>query len=162
MSDIIGGKAKIVQIPVPTGKKIKGRIIELKASTKFEGLLDIKIEFPQFKKKSDDGKRDFTKQAFYGVPIDWSEKNKAGKLLFALYGKLPTTEAVNWTKALLDKEVECIFEDIFDDQTGEPKGQKIKWIGKVGSSEAPEDIEPPLPEIQMNESELKPDEDLPF
>lgn len=136
--DIVGGKAKMVLIPVPTGKKVKGKIVELKLSTKFEGLLDIKIEFPQYKKKSDDGKREFTKQAFYGVPVDWSEKNKAGRLLMALYGKLPTQEQVNWSKALQDREVDCIFEDVFDEQTGEAKGQKIKWIGKPGAA-APEE-----------------------
>lgn len=158
--DIIGGKAKIVQIPVPTGKKILGKVVELKLSTKFEGLLDIKIEFPEYKKKTEDGKKEFTKQAFYGVPVDWSEKNKAGRLLFALYGKYPQAEAVNWTRALLQKEVSCIFEDIFDDQTGEAKGQKIKWIGKLGSE--PQVEEEKIISDNFTETDLKPDDEVPF
>lgn len=155
--DIVGGKAKMIQIPVPVGKKILGTIQELKLSTKYENYIDIKIVFPQYKAMSDDGRKEFTKQAFYGIPVDWSEKNKAGKLLFALYGKFPSQESVNWSKALLNKEVACIFEDVFDDETGEPKGQKIKWIGKPGSSP---DVD--VPEIQVNESELKPDDEVPF
>lgn len=150
MSDIVGGKAKAMNIPAPTGKKVRGKISELKMSTKFEGLMDIKIDFPQF--KSEDGK--FTKRAFYGIPVDWSEKNKAGKLLFALYGKLPTQETVNWTKALLNREVEVIFEDIFDDATGEPKGQKIKWIGKVGATADG------VPEIDLDAPEMSGDPEV--
>jgi len=159
MSDIYGGKAKPVNIPVPTGKKIRGKIVELKLSQKFEGLLDIKIEFPEYKIKSDDGKKEFIKQGFYGVPVDWSEKNKAGKLLFALYGKYPSQEQVNWTKALLNKEVDCIFEDVFDEQTGESKSQKIKWVGKPGSV-GPEDEK--VISDEFTDSELQPDEKLPF
>lgn len=129
MSDIVGKKAKSIEIPVPVGKKIKGRITEVKKSQKFEGYLDFTIEFLEFKKWSDDGSRQFVKRAYYGIPVDWSPNNKAGKFYRSLEGKFPEQEGVNWTKLLLDREVECIFEDAFDKETGDPKGQRITWVG---------------------------------
>lgn len=157
MSDIYGGKAKPINIPAPVNKKIKGVITKLQLSTKFENYIDITVEFPEYTMKSDDGKKDFVKRCFYGIPVDWSEKNKAGRLLSALYGKLPEGEQINWNKALLKKEVCCILEDVLDDNTGEPKGQKIKWIGKPGTSP-----QQSVPEINVDESELQPDDEIPF
>ena len=156
MADIYGGRAKAINIPAPVGKKIKGKILEVTLSEKFEGYIDMKIAFQEYKMRSDDGKRDFVKQAFYGIPVDWSTKNKAGRLYYALTGRLPEdNEQVNWTKLLLNAEVACIFEDVLDEATGEPKGQKIKWIGKVGDTETAQ-------EIHVDKSELSPDFEVPF
>jgi len=157
MSDIYGRKSKPIIINAPIGQKIQGRIIEVRLSEKFDDYIDIKIEFPQYKKVSDDGSREFVKQAFYGISIDWSTKNKAGRLYYSLEGKLPGEDNVNWTKLLFNRDVMCIFEDNYDEK-GDAKGQKIKWIGRVGGLTDTTGI----PEIQVDESELKPDDEVPF
>ena len=155
MSDIVGGKAKPINIPAPVNKKLRGVITKIQLSQKYEHYVDITVEFPEYKARSDDGKKEFVKRCYYGIPVDWSEKNKAGKLLLALYGKLPSKDGVNWSKALLNKEVSCILEDVLDEQTGEPKGQKIKWIGKVGSS--PEPAAGEVPEVDFDSPEFSGD-----
>lgn len=158
MSDILGKRAKAINIPAPTGVKIKGQITKVGLSEKFENYIDIVIQFPEYKKMSDDGRKEFTKQAFYGIPIDWSPKNKAGRLHLSMTGNLPADNTpVNWTTMLLNKPVECILEDVLDDATGESKGHKIQWIGRPGmTSEGEKTIQD-----DFSEGDLKPDDEIP-
>lgn len=135
MSDVTGKKKKFTEIPAPLGVKVKGIIEAIKLSEKFEDTIQVQVRFPQLKKMSDDGSREFTKFASYFMPIEWSAKNKSGRVLKSFNaGQLPKDdEEINWTRLLLNKKCECIFENTFDAETGEPKGQKIKWLGAIGS-----------------------------
>ncbi len=138
MGRFIGKKAKLVEIKVPTGKKIKGIVTEIKASDLYPNSLNIKIECPEHTAWSEDGQKQFVKIAYFSFPMDWSPKNKAGKFYLALTGKLPTGE-VDWDELLLNREVGVIFNDELDPSTGEFKGQRVIWIGSMdGGLKAPE------------------------
>lgn len=155
--EIIGGRSKFTNIPAPIGTKVLGKVVELKLSEKIEDYISISVEFPQITKKSEDGKKTFTKRAFYGIPVDWSEKNKAGRLYKSLTGNFPKPdEQVNWTQLLMGRNIACIFEVVLDDQTGEPKGDKISWMGAPTATPTGE-----TPAKKHN-PELEPDEEIPF
>jgi len=177
MSDVFGGKAKFTSIPVPIGVKHRGKVVEVKLSEKYDDCVSIAVEFPQFKAPSRDGKKEFVKRSFYTISLDWSPKNKSGKLYQGMTGRLPSDEEqINWTRLLLGKEVECIFESVLDDY-GEMKGDKICWMGApgvrvsptgIGSGESATLTPPPALTgsrpggILVERDELQPDEDIPF
>ena len=136
MSRYIGKKTKSVEILVPNGKKIKGIITEIKNSDLYADSLNIKIECPEYTAWSEDGQRKFVKFAYFSFPMNWSSKNKAGKLYQALTGKLPIGD-IDWEDLLLNREVGVIFKDDLDASTGESKGQRILSLTSMdGDSKA--------------------------
>lgn len=133
---IVGRRAEKLQIPAPTGQKLEGKIIEINQSERFPELIDLNIEIPEFKVKLKDGKTEFKKRVYYSIPINWSPKNKAGRLHKAVLGRLPgEEEPVMWEQLLKNLEVLVILEDKLDPDTGEVLGQKIKWIGPKNQPE---------------------------
>ncbi len=132
MSDIVGRRAKYVEIPIPAekiGKKVNGRILDVVASKNYENCIEIKVEFPKIKGLSADGK-EFTKRGIYRIGIDLFPKSRAEQLFLDLEKRLPDEdEEVNWTQFLRGRDVACIFEYGADRKTGEPTGPWITWMG---------------------------------
>jgi len=129
MSQFIGKKMNSIEIKVPNGEKIYGVITEIKQSDLYPNSLSIKIECPEHKVWAEDGKRQFVKFTYYSFPMNWSAKNKSGRLYQALMGKLPTGD-IDWETVLLNREVTVVFNDDVDEATGVSKGQRISSISK--------------------------------
>ncbi|MBI3317192.1 MAG: hypothetical protein HYZ85_04235 [Candidatus Omnitrophica bacterium] len=132
MGDIIGRRAKYVEIPIPAekiGKKINGKVIDVVEAKNYKNCIDIKVEFPEIKGSGADG-RIFTKKAIYRIGIDWFPGSRAEKLYQEFEKKnLADDEEVNWTEFFRDREVACIFEYRTDKKTGKQTGPWITWMG---------------------------------
>ena len=66
--DIYGDREDFIDLRVPAGKKIKGKIVklEIKKSDKGYGdYLSMTIECPDYKFRSSDGYKEFIKRGFY-------------------------------------------------------------------------------------------------